>query len=96
MPFSVQQTNATTRLLAALETLRAAVYDAAEQKERAALLSIPPAGDFPPLGELSHLDDRAKLVRAHAAVDLLQAWLRADNGGLNSRKPLDVIVEALR
>lgn len=103
MPFSVQQTNATSRLLAALETLRDAVYEVAEQKERAAMLSVPPdtVDNYPPVvngstnNELNHLD-RAKLNRAHLVVDLLQAWLRADNAGINNRKPLDVIVEALR
>lgn len=100
MPATVQQQNATTRLLTAIEAVRDAFYEAAEQKERAALIGIPvednPPTNYPMPGDLSHIDQRAKLTRLHAVVDLLGTWLRTDNPGINNRKPLDVIVEALR
>lgn len=100
MPATIQQQNATSRLLAAAEALRDAVYECAEQKERAALIGLPiedsPPTNYPMPGDLNHIDQRVKLSRLHSVVDLLGVWLRADNAALNNRKPLDAIVEALR
>ena len=95
MPFSTQQTNATSRLLIALEKLRDAYWACQEAQSRATLIGIPPAIDFPAPGDLDHLA-RGRLVDAHAVVGALVTWMNTNNATTSNKKPLDVIVESLR
>lgn len=100
MPFNVQQVNATTRLVNALETLKRAYYDAVEIKDAAALIGVPAAGDFPAPGDLDHIT-RERLLNAHGVVDALKTFmatavdLNGPAGGPN-KSPLDAIVEVIR
>lgn len=95
MPFSTQQTNATTRLLTALDQLREAIWECREEQSRAVLIGLPAAGDFPAPGDLDHLT-RPRLANAHELVNVLTTWMDTANPSLSNRKPMDVIVEVLR
>jgi len=101
--FSTQQTNSTSRLIAALTALKDAYYQCLEDKDAAALIGIPADADFvngvgP--GELDHVT-RQRLRYGHLVVDALKTWMTTaidmdGAGGLGPKVPLDVMVELIR
>lgn len=98
MAFTVQQTNATTRLITALTAVKDAYYQALEDKDAAALIGIPGVSDFPAPGDLDHVT-RARLQNAHGVVDALKTFLTTPvplAGGNPNKSPLDAIVEVIR
>lgn len=106
MPFSTQQTNATSALLDRLLRLKNAYYDAVEANDSLKLLGIPPVGDFPPVvngnggNALGHLLVRGQLLNASKFVDKLTVWLNTpidldDQPGSADKRPLDGLVESL-
>jgi hypothetical protein len=107
MPFNTQQVNVTSVVLDKLKALKSAYYDLLEANEALKLLTIPPVTgadsqpNYPPAGELNHLDNRGKLVMASGVCDALVTWMNTaidldGAGGAANKKPLDAIVDALR
>jgi hypothetical protein len=98
--FTVQQTNRTTELIAALKAVKDAYYNALEVKDAANLIGIPADADFPAPGDIDHVT-RNRLRYAHLVVDAFKAWMTTaidmdGAGGLGAKVPLDAIVEMLR
>lgn len=99
MPFSNQQANYTSRLIARLEAVKDAYYEACEAKDGAALIGIPADADFPAPGSLDHVT-RIRLRYAHLVVEAMKLWMTTaidmdGAGGLGPKAPLDAIVEVI-
>lgn len=100
MPFSTQQANAASRLLAVVKAIHDSVYDLQKARDAALLIGIPQQADFPAPGDLDHLT-RQRLQNAVGFADAFKAWLTTPidldgNAATPAKAPLDAIVEAIR